>query len=681
MDSLDINHVVIDNGVTSVGGSAFAGLKSLSGVTLPASVNAIGGRAFSDTGLTDASIPAAVTSIGAGAFENCKSLSGANLPSGLRELGGNAFRGCSFLSGGLSLPSSLKYVGAGAFAGCESLSGTLTIPDNILSIGSGAFSGCTGLTGLTIENRAVPLDVGGLAFSECEGLVSVSIPAPPASNVKMDESALRGCKNLSEGDIDDHEPGTFGSYLITFDANGGTVPVSSKYSEATGYLVDIPVPTRSGYDFLGWYTQRDNDKGALVDDSTRFTSAVTVYAHWAPVAGYTVTFDGRGGTASTLTMQTAAGGRLPYMPADPVYPGHRFKCWAFHPEGGSEITAATGFSKNTTVYAIWERNEFTITFDGNGGSTSTGSIKTGPDGKFSAGFAVPVATRSGYIFDGWYTGRTGGMPVSSATVFDRDRTVYAHWAVPAVHTVKFDWNDADPDAEPDDPAAVPKTVTIDTDGRGMIEYPVPVRIGYKFLGWFTERDHGTMAVKLRNEALYGSKDLLHFNSDSTVYARWTSPDAVKITFNAGEGTFLLAGVSGSAYEAYVDEDGKLPYLPSSVDKPGYRFEGWYTSQTGGTKIDSNRVFSHDTTVYAHWSPLSSAIVTFDANGGKLSVGGVESATYSVYVGSDKKLSGLPADPEWSGRTFAGWYTAKTGGMAVGTGMEFTSSTTVYAHWS
>lgn len=557
MGSMDINHVVIENGVTSVGGSAFAGLKSLSGVTLPASVNTIGGRAFADTGLTDVSIPAAVTSIDAGAFENCKSLSGANLPAGLQEIGSNAFRGCSALSGGLSLPSSLKYIGAGAFAGCESLSGTLTIPDNILSIGSGAFSGCSGFTGLTIGNRAVPLDVGSLAFSECEGLASISIPA---SNVKMDESALRGCKNLSEGDVEKHEPGTFGSYLITFDANGGTVPVSSKYSESgapvapahpgdpvpvpvpAGYVVDIPVPTRSGYDFLGWYTQRDNDKGALVDDSTRFTSAATVYAHWAPVAGYTVTFDGRGGTVSTPTMQTGAGGRLPYMPADPVYAGHRFKCWSFHPEGGSEITAATGFSKDTTVYAVWERNEFTITFDGNGGGTSTGSVKTGPDGKFPAGFAVPVATRSGYVFDGWYTRQTGGMPVSSATVFDRDRTVYAHWAVPAVRTITFDWNDGDPEA---DPPVSHKTVTIDTDGRGMIEYPVPVRTGYKFLGWFTERDHGTMEVKLRNEALYGSKDLLHFNSDTTVYARWTSLDAVKITF--GTGTEFTSGTTVYAH--------------------------------------------------------------------------------------------------------------------------------------
>lgn len=692
--AMDIAHVVVGDGVTGVGGSAFAGLKNLSGVTLPSGVDAIGGKAFSDTGLTGVSIPDTVRSIGAGAFENCKSLSGANLPSGLRELGGNAFRGCSSLSGGLSLPSSLEYVGAGAFAGCESLSGTLTVPDNILSIGSGAFSGCSGLTGLTIETRAVPLDVGGLAFSECGGLVSVSIPG---SNVKMDGSALRGCKKLSEGAVTDHEPGTFGSYLITFDANGGTVPVSSKYSESgapvapahpgdpvpvpvpAGYVVDIPVPSRPGHDFLGWYTRKDNDKGALVDDSTRFTSAATVYAHWAPVAGYTVTFDGRGGTVSMPTMQTAAGGRLPYMPADPVYAGHRFKCWSFHPEGGSEITAATGFSKNTTVYAIWERSEFTITFDGNGGSTSTGSVKTGPDGRFSAGSSIPVATRSGYIFDGWYTSRTGGMPVSSATVFDRDRTVYAHWAVPAVHTVKFDWNDGDPDAEPSVPD---KIVTVDTDGRGMCEYPVPVRSGYKFLGWFTERDHGTMAVKIRDEARYGSKDLLHFNSDSTVYARWTSPDAVKITFDAGEGRFLMAGGSGSKYEAYVDPDGRLPYLPSSVDRTGYKFDGWYTSGTGGTKIDSNRVFTSASTVYAHWKPLSSYVITFDGNGGKfMSAGGTEMPTYALYVGDDNKLPHLPSEPVLSGRTFIGWYTSQAGGMAVGTGTEFTASTTVYAHWS
>ena len=68
--------------------------------------------------------------------------------------------------------------------------------------------------------------------------------------------------------------------------------------------------------------------------------------------------------------------------------------------------------------------EFTITFNGNGGTPSVGSMRT-TNQKLTS---LPTATRSGrYSFDGWYTAASGGTKITTATVFYENTTVYAHW--------------------------------------------------------------------------------------------------------------------------------------------------------------------------------------------------------------------------------------------------------------
>ena len=69
--------------------------------------------------------------------------------------------------------------------------------------------------------------------------------------------------------------------------------------------------------------------------------------------------------------------------------------------------------------------EYTVKFDGNGGTSSVSTMKT-TDKKLAS--PLPTATRSGsYSFDGWYTEKNGGTKITTSTVFDKDTTVYAHW--------------------------------------------------------------------------------------------------------------------------------------------------------------------------------------------------------------------------------------------------------------
>ena len=71
-----------------------------------------------------------------------------------------------------------------------------------------------------------------------------------------------------------------------------------------------------------------------------------------------------------------------------------------------------------------ENQTYTVTFDGNGGRPTNSTMTT--TGKKLA--SLPIATRSGrYSFDGWYTKKNGGTKITTATLFDKDTTVYAHW--------------------------------------------------------------------------------------------------------------------------------------------------------------------------------------------------------------------------------------------------------------
>ena len=111
--------------------------------------------------------------------------------------------------------------------------------------------------------------------------------------------------------------------------------------------------------------------------------------------------------------------------------GYHFKAWQVI-SGGVTIKDDKFImpSANVEVKAVFEKDappastEFTITFDGNGGTPSVGSMTTA-DQKLPS---LPSASRSGsYSFDGWYTEKSGGTKITTDTVFSADTTVYAHW--------------------------------------------------------------------------------------------------------------------------------------------------------------------------------------------------------------------------------------------------------------
>ena len=232
-------------------------------------------------------------------------------------------------------------------------------------------------------------------------------------------------------------------YTITFDTNGGSeiAPITQDY----GTEITAPDnPTRKGYTFRGW------DKEI---PETMPAENITVKAQWE-INQYTITFDTNGG--SEIAPITQDYGTEITAPDNPTRKGYTFKGW------DKEIPE-TMPAENITVKAQWKINQYTIAFDTNGGSEIApitqdyGTEITAPDNP----------TRKGYTFKGWDKEIPETMPAENITV-------KAQWEINQ-YTITFDTNGGS------------EIAPITQDYGTEITAPDnPTRKGYTFKGWDKE---------------------------------------------------------------------------------------------------------------------------------------------------------------------------------------------------
>ena len=436
------------------------------------------------------------------------------------------------------------------------------------------------------------------------------------------------------------------TYTVTYNANNGSVSPSSKnvtYGNTYGTLAK---PSRTGYNFDGWYTSATG--GTLITSSTQVTTASnhTIYAHWS-ANGLTVNFDANGGSVSPSSKSVTYGSTYGTLPT-PSKSGNRFTGWYTAKVGGTKIEPSTTVTtmENHTLYAHWTGITYFISLDPNGGSLST----TFKMVTFNSNYGtLPKPSRSGYNFLGWFTAKEGGTEVTSSTrmTTPKNHTLYAHWSVDSF-TVTFSANGG---------SVSPSSKSV-TYGGTYGTLPTPTRTGYTFLGWFTSKTGGTQV---------NSSTKVTNGKNHTLYAQWSASSS-SVIYNANGGSVSPSSKSVTYGGTY----GTLP-TPS---RTGYKFLGWFTSITGGTQVTpSTKVTTTEThTIYAHWQ-ANTFTVTYDANGGSVS----PSSKNVTYGGT----YGTLAKPSKSGYDFAGWYTAASGGTKVtsSTKVTATSNHKIYAHWS
>ena len=355
-------------------------------------------------------------------------------------------------------------------------------------------------------------------------------------------------------------------YTITFDTNGGSeiAPITQNY----GTKITAPAdPTRKGYTFKGW------DKEI---PKTMPAENITVKAQWE-INQYTITFDTNGG--SEIAPITQDYGTAITAPADPTREGYTFKGW------DKEIPK-TMPAENITVKAQWEINQYTITFDTNGGSKIAPITQN-----YGTKITAPAdPTRKGYTFKGWDREIPKTMPAENMTV-------KAQWEINQ-YTITFDTNGGS------------EIAPITQDYGTKITTPAdPTRKGYTFKGWDKEIPKTMPAENI------------------TVKAQWEI-NQYTITFDTN---------GGSEIAPITQDYGTAITAPADPTRKGYTFKGW-------DKEIPETMPAENITVKAQWE-INQYTITFDTNGGS------EIAPITQDYGT---AITAPADPTRKGYTFKGW---------------------------
>ena len=257
------------------------------------------------------------------------------------------------------------------------------------------------------------------------------------------------------------------SCSVSFDANGGaggqTASVTAKWKESMP-PISSSKPTRAGYTFGGWYDVAGSSGGTQYYTSECISARdwdknddATLYARWTPNR-YTVSFNANGGSGGQSANVTATyGSAMPTISTTkPTRTGYTFQGWydTSAASGGTQYyTAACASARtwnktsNTTLYARWTPNRYTVSFNANGGSGGQSANVTATYDANMPGISTTKPTRTGYAFGGWYdtSAATGGTQYytaacASARTWNKtsNATLYARWTAITYSVRYFD---------------------------------------------------------------------------------------------------------------------------------------------------------------------------------------------------------------------------------------------------
>lgn len=549
---------------------------------------------------------------------------------------------------------------------------------------------------------------------------------------------------------------TNGKGIQYINASGSGVKVYDKASNTTLYAkwnsasITLPTPSKTGYTFDGWYTQSSG--GTKVSNTYTPAGNVTLYAHWTNV-NYTLTINPNGGiwnnTTSNSTKTGTTNSKLSI--ANPTPKGYTvsfnsnggnnvnsitsqrtFTNWSLSGSGSISGTTYTFGSGNATLTANYNNGSITLpsatkaghnfkgwysngcgtTFIGNAGESYTPTsnvtlkacysyyayiLDVYPNGGTWNGTTEktriePLANPKPSIYGNTnYTGKIGStidipnpIPPSGYTVsFDTN----GGSSISSITSTKSfnGWNNSSP-------GTFSGTTYTYGEGSGYItanyknnsvNLPKPTKSGYTFGGWYTASSGGTKV----NNTYTPTENI-------TLYAHW-SANSYRLSFDAnGCGTLGVSYVTATVGKTYGDADDG-DGLPSIALTTGKKFDGWYTSSSGGNKITNSTTVtasSDNGTLYAHCSYINYNISYNLANGTygsshptSAKYGDViniskpsKKVTISLSRGTNASNAKISSTSVSAAQTFAGWTATN---LNTTTARRGTSSSSVNTQWS
>ena len=365
--------------------------------------------------------------------------------------------------------------------------------------------------------------------------------------------------------------------------------VTLKHIESAGFA-------KPGYTFAGWNTKADGS-GKLFTETgaahkVQFTAAdidekgeAHLYAQWT-ANKYTVTFDANGGTGTMVDQEFTYDVEQALNENKFSRTGYTFKEWTTNADGTGDKYADKATVKNlategsVTLYAQWTANEYTVTFNANGGTDAEPASKTVT---FDAAYGTLATTnRKGYTLVGWFTAKDGGTKVESTTVVATagDHTLYAHWT-PNTYNYEIHYYVQQPDG-----SYVEDASALDTTKSGTFDSTVTVtpdanKYGAHFSVNNTKSKlSGVVTVDTPAEIL----------KLEVYYAR----DRHTLTYLDSKG--------GSVIGTTTELCGVSVAAPKDPTKAGYWFDGWYNA-ADNKKVTFPVTLTNNMTVYAGWTMI------------------------------------------------------------------------------
>ena len=487
---------------------------------------------------------------------------------------------------------------------------------------------------------------------------------------------------------------------VSFDLNGAdcTKPSNIIYTGDGSYTFppDDNSLIRNGYTFMGWGDAADSytTGGTLYQPGTALVlpnldNNKVYYAQWAK--SYTVDYNLNGSTAAAPQTSTAIAGPdgsvdITAAPSNGITrPGYAFKGWSTDPDSttadivpGSTLT----ISDDTTLYAVWSKNDYTISFHLNGAVNNPAPVLNDETGYYNDTFTLPnpALVKDHYTFKGWCADQNGSGTIYSGGSFltigddtPQNLMLYAKWDDSEQYTLAFDKGGDDVGG------TLPSGGTYYNDSlNDTVTLPASTltKTGYSFAGW--TKTKGSSTVDYVDGAAF------QITESMTLYPVWTAGSfTLGYDFN-GEGDAVSDAVPGS-----VQGGPGSPItaaLQGGMYRPYYRFTGWNTAANGtgtayvpGTPV----LLDHNITLYAQWEALTPVHITYYTNCSDALIQAPSDTTdyYADGLNEDGNVTSVVLNR--FGYHFKGWNTKDDGtgtSYAAGADIKVTEDTDLFAVW-